>query len=165
MREKLSALQDSELHADELHETLRTLRNDPELLGVWQRYHVIGSVLRNEWSAHYPGLTERIIEKVAKDNTQGGRAGFSISWRPALAMAASLVAVTIVAVYSMTLGPKLSGQGLLAGTDKATKWEVGRENEEALNTFLVEHGEFTPASGMNGLTAYAKFVSYDVGRE
>lgn len=31
----------------------------------------------------------------------------------------------------------------------------------ALNAMLVEHAEFVPASGMNGLTAYARFVSYD----
>jgi|GEM_PF-872767 len=31
----------------------------------------------------------------------------------------------------------------------------------ALNALLVEHAEFVPASGMNGLSAYVRFVSYD----
>jgi len=46
--------------------------------------------------------------------------------------------------------------------DQGTKWETSTPDvEQTLNAFLVEHGEFAPQSGMNGLMAYAKFVSYD----
>ena len=57
----------------------------------------------------------------------------------------------------------------IARDDRSTKWETSTsapgdaEVERTLNAFLVEHGEFNPMSGMNGLMAYAKFVSYDAG--
>ena len=50
----------------------------------------------------------------------------------------------------------------IAKLDQATKWDSATPDlEHALNTFLVEHGEFTTMSSMNGLMSYAKFVSYD----
>jgi len=43
-----------------------------------------------------------------------------------------------------------------------TQWHTAQpDSENDLNAFLVEHGEFTSPSGLNGLIAYAKFVSYD----
>jgi len=46
-----------------------------------------------------------------------------------------------------------------------TQWHTAQpDSENDLNAFLVEHGEFTSPSGLNGLIAYAKFVSYDTRR-
>ena len=43
-----------------------------------------------------------------------------------------------------------------------TQWQnESVSHEDRLNSFLVEHGEFTNSTGLNGLIAYAKFVSYD----
>jgi hypothetical protein len=36
--------------------------------------------------------------------------------------------------------------------------------ENTLNAYLVEHGEFSASPGLNGLTSYARFVSYDAGQ-
>jgi len=55
-----------------------------------------------------------------------------------------------------------AGDARVVLADEATRWEGADPGaEDALNALLIEHGEFTSASGMNGLTAYTKFVAYD----
>ena len=35
------------------------------------------------------------------------------------------------------------------------------EQQSALNPYLVQHGEFTPAAGMNGLLSYVRVIGRD----
>ena len=44
----------------------------------------------------------------------------------------------------------------------ATRWQsVPNDVEDNLNAYLVEHSEFSPTSGMNGVMSYVRFVGYD----
>jgi len=48
LRQSLSAVIDGEADAFELRRVLDELDRDPELRAAWDRYHLIGSVLRGE---------------------------------------------------------------------------------------------------------------------
>lgn len=174
MHEKISALVDGELGEQETERVLRQVGQDHSLSGTWQRYHLIRAVMRNE-SIHYrPGLAQRIAEAIESEAAAPARSaasrahGASVSrWLPGMALAASLAVVAIGAMLALRSAEDIVSDPAvstprLAASDRATRWDgADPELEDTLNAFLVEHGEFTTASGMNGLISYAKFVSYD----
>ena len=169
MREKISALLDDELDSAEQEEVLRSISRDENLSNTWQRYHLIRAAVRNESMAHIPGFSERLSTVLLEDTnnvTQLPQPKTSLKkWGPGLALAASvagLVAFSFFTLQPAQNNPQPAQPVELAQIDQATKWETTTpDQEQALNAFLVEHGEFTPMSSMNGLMAYAKFVSYD----
>ena len=62
---------------------------------------------------------------------------------------------------NVTPSDRLAPQGWLA-PQHATRWSVSSPDmEQTMNSFLVEHGEFSGAHGINGLTSYVRFVGYD----
>lgn len=171
MREKLSALLDDELDVAEQEEVLKIVSQDESLSMTWQRYHLISAALRNESIAHIPGFSERISSVLLEDKRnvtplrERTAAMTGKKWVPGLALAASIAGLVAFSFFAMqpTQNTPQSAQPVdVAHIDQATKWETTTPAQEhALNAFLVEHGEFTPMSSMNGLMAYAKFVSYD----
>jgi len=173
MKEKISALLDGELEGSEQDDVLRQISRDPELSGVWSRYHLYRAVFREEEAVnHNPHLTNRIIDCLSEATVEHEDNVYALNkvagakwsrWRPGLAIAASLIVATALAVFVRDLADVGKATSTLALNDKTT-WEMNLDNEDTLNRFLVEHGEFTPPSGMNGLIAYAKFVSYDSQR-
>src|SRR2546427_9915426 len=66
MKEKLSALIDSELQGDSLHAHLGRLRADPELRSAWDTYHLIGDALRGQIS---PGIADRVVARLREEPT------------------------------------------------------------------------------------------------
>ena len=93
------------------------------------------------------------------------------------ALAASIAAVSVAGLNSglfqsegaiapaFVIQPDSSTSSVspvLASTSGSTRWDTDvAAHENDLNSLLVEHGEFMPPPGLNGLMAYAKFVSYD----
>jgi len=179
MKEELSAMVDSELSRNDTDAVLQQTQYDHELFGRWNRYHLIGALLKNEHSSAAgmvsAGLANRIHERIANEPTclapdKDWRKERGIATRKSviktvvgLALAASVGGIAV-----LTLQPPNSAEpGAAKGpvVQRLTRWETNQPEMEAdLNTLLVEHGEFTPASGLNGLMAYAKFVSYDAHR-
>lgn len=169
MREKISALLDEELDHLEQEEVLRSIGDDSELSATWARYHLIRAVVRNEAVVHTPNLSERM--KTVLHNEQSAQPvprsrSFSMGrWLPGVALAASvagLIAFSLLTTWPTQKAPVETDR--VAVVEQATKWETSTPAlENTLNAFLVEHGEFTPMPNMNGLMAYAKFVSYDGG--
>ena len=168
MREKISALFDGELDHDEQEEVLQSICHDTDLSATWQRYHLIRAVVRNESVIHTPNLSERmktVLQDEQRTQSTPPQRRYSIGrWLPGVALAASvagLVAFGLLTTWPTQKAP-VSNEDKIALMDQATKWETSTPAlENTLNAFLVEHGEFTPMSNMNGLMAYAKFVSYD----
>lgn len=171
MREKISELLDDELETEEQEEVLRFISQDAELAATWQRYHLIRAAVRNESISHVPVFPQRMQTVLSGDKEMPRhkpqrnaviRLG---KWAPGFALAASLAGLAVFGFFKLQPGqemPTASNRNDIAQIDRGTKWETLTPGlEHALNTFLVEHGEFTPMSSMNGLMAYAKFVSYD----
>ncbi len=175
MKEIVSALVDAEVEGTEGDALLERVRRDPELLAAWRRYHLIGAALRHELASD-ACLTEDFAQRVASalDSEPATLAPGSVSARRgrfaplsigklksalSLAAAAGLGALAVLVFQpSAETGPEYVAQ-------QTTRWQTDQpEHEQELNALLVEHGEFMPPSGMNGLMAYARFVSYDTGR-
>ncbi|MBS1270053.1 MAG: Sigma factor AlgU negative regulatory protein [Gammaproteobacteria bacterium] len=175
MSENLSALIDNELDEFERARVLKALGCDEHLAGLWSRYHIIGLAMRQETIGSKQDLPERVARQLERDEDLAGgareskpdKSRFWLSGR--YAVAASVVGVLllgglILKIYDAAqVGTSTSPAARqVAVIDNATRWEgVDPKVEDELNALLVEHGEFTSASGMNGLTAYAKFVAYD----
>ena len=169
MQDKISALLDEELNRSEQDEVLRAISSDARLSETWQRYHLIRAVLRTESIVHVRHLPERMAPLLSGQTGQTRRqppaSPATPNWMPGLALAASIAGLVGFGLFS-TLSEPESGQpaqpNQVVQADQGTKWETSTPGvEQTLNAFLVEHGEFTPLPSMNGLMAYAKFVSYD----
>ena len=176
MREKVSALLDGELGHGESDAMLDAVGRDPELADAWHLYHLIRAIFRNEPIHPMGRLPDQIRDRIrAADDPPPARiVPLPRNWRrwtPGLALAASFAAAIAVGSVLWTtnsaddadqLRARAGEQPAARVVARATKWDAATpELEDELNAFLVEHGEFTPMSSMNGLATYAKFVSYD----
>lgn len=175
MTEKLSALVDNELDELDRARVLRDLGRQSELAALWSRYHIIGLAMRRESVCPDGGLPGRVASALESETTGGEQAASPERRAPLgrsagrFAVAASVVGVLVVGGLVVNLYENRrtgntaapAGQQVAFSSD-STRWnDVDPRVEDALNALLVEHGEFTSASGMNGLTAYTKFVAYD----
>jgi negative regulator of sigma E activity len=178
MSEKVSALMDGAPLPGGNTDLFAEIGADPESAALWERYHLIRYFLRGQ-SHGVPDsilrgdLAARIRERIEDEPTCLAPAPLSDkrpqSPRPSrrrwleaaggLAVAASIItAVTIGLSSRPEPGP---GPGA-AATAGITHWETAQpEFESDLTTYLVQHGEFSSPSGLNGLIAYAKIVSYN----
>ncbi len=173
MTEKVSAAVDAA--PGEKHErVLEQVSKDAGLRRKWERYHLIGALMRREAGVNVcagGGLAERIAAAVDAEPTclapeaaaRGRR--LPVFNRDFFKTAAGLAAAAALgAVAVLGLQPAQDPEPQLLA-EHVTRWQTDQPEHEAdLNALLVEHGEFTPPSGMNGLMAYARFVSYDTGR-
>ncbi len=174
MKENISALLDNELSKREQEEALNTVSKNAEFADLWNRYNLISAAFRREIKTHNPGLAQRVAQVVSRDQSYKSQSRLPayrtrsshFGWTPTMAMAASIMAVSAVVVYVLNRDVEMldanNQSSSVAIIDHPTRWENALpEHEDQLNAFLVEHGEFTPMAGLNGLVSYAKFVSYD----
>jgi len=189
MSERLSALIDNELDDLERERALKALGRDPQLSAAWSRYHLIRFTMRGDRIAPRADLAERVTERIRDEAPpapapaaaagadraptqrapEAAGAGARLGLPRNLALAASVAAVLLVGgvVLSLQDGASVDpvaaqGDARIVAAEQGMRWEgVDPQTEDALNALLVEHGEFTGASGMNGLSAYTKFVAYD----
>ena len=165
MKEKISAFLDGEVNDLEHERALRALGNDPELGAVWERYHLAGTAIRRELEIMVsPDLADRIQQRL-RDETPGltGSRDF-FSSRSVLKLGAGLaIAASVAAVAILNLPPVLNpADAPLAkrtpGTAVADARQAEPAQQNALNPYLMQHGEFTPAAGMNGMLSYVRVV-------
>jgi sigma-E factor negative regulatory protein RseA len=64
LKESLSAVMDGEADEFEMRRTLDEMSNDPALRGVWERYHLVGSLLRGEGRGTANSLGERFWSRI-----------------------------------------------------------------------------------------------------
>jgi len=173
MKQKISELLDDELTDDSSHRVLRDIAEDRELRGVWERYHLISSAIRKELNiVVHPGLADRIAATIDAETVVPMRRRLTDIATPrvakfaaGLAIAASVAAVAIVSLQPVKSGApagqlaERSAASASLTSAQATKPERAAYRN-ALNAFLVEHSEFTPVAGMNGMMSYVRVVGY-----
>jgi sigma-E factor negative regulatory protein RseA len=177
-REQLSTLIDDELDPAEMEVAFGVLTGDRELRAVWDRYHLIGDALCGEpLSRDVLNVAQRVRDRLDADLVvppPHPRRRMSRHWLGALVGSALAASVAMVALI---VGPEIFNDGdavplRLAEETPAnptlyvdrtgTYWSLKRpEVETKLNSFLVNHQEYAPATGIKG---YATFVSYDARR-
>lgn len=177
-RENVSALVDGELDESEAQRMFRRLAGDEHLRAAWERYHLIGACLRREPLTVRASMARSIAARVAdhareaqaQQEPRSNARGVPAPLRRSLALAASVLVLlaggqTVSHLWQerqSTPAMQSASTSLGSGPANGTRWQTGNpETEKALNVLLVEHGEFTSVSAMNGLASYTKFVSYD----
>lgn len=192
-QQALSALLDGELTVAQASGVLDNLERDPELRGLWERYHLIGGALRGEAVVTaYRDVAERTRSTIATEPTALAPAGLRPR-RPSrlapfagVALAASAAFLAVFAVPSLfepTAPPPASttvarkaapaqtpesravaSERFLVGRP-AQRWHVDQPAlASKLDRLLVNHQEYAPATGINGMLPYVTLVSYDAGR-
>lgn len=71
LKESLSAVIDGEADEFELRRVLDEMNRDEVLALSWERYHVIGSVLRGERTAIGVGMRDRVWAELQSDSDEG----------------------------------------------------------------------------------------------
>ena len=169
MHEKLSALLDDELGVEDQDQVLTEIIEREELAQTWQRYHMIRAAMRMEPVGHVGTLPQRMAPLLSGNNAPAAarqtRPVRNFGWVPGLAMAASIAGLLAVGLWSGLPGLESGNPAAdrqVAEIDEGTRWQTSSPSTESvLNAYLVEHGEFSSPSTMNGLMAYARFVSSD----
>ncbi|MCB1686633.1 MAG: sigma-E factor negative regulatory protein [Pseudomonadales bacterium] len=184
LRESLSAVVDDEADEFELRRVVDELAKDPGLKASWDRYHMIGTVLRGEYAPNSAGLRERVwqelaIEGVAESESsapeQAIAAGSaaSPSRRPgrwlSLAVAAGVAFVVSIGVGNLDLAedpPEVADvsagvSDVRAAVNQAVVLKAVATPLDEMRTeaYKVAHSQYR---GMNspGPDAFAKMVSY-----
>ena len=182
MNEKISALIDRQGNPRQRREAFDRLLADDgarrRRCRVWQRYHLIGCVLRGEVEQTGADLGERIRARLADEPTvlapaarlaSARTVARIVSWRSAswksaglLALAASVALAAVITLQPA--GDEGAGGGVgnsIAGiADIAdTADDHGVRFAQEVGEMLAQHGEFTSSPGLNGLVVYAKLVS------
>jgi len=176
MNEKLSALLDGELDSSEIEKTVKQTATGPQERGAWGRYHLIRDVMRRQLdSLASPGLVEAVSSRLESEpSILVPRRRLPIPVKltrlvAGMAVAASVAAVAIVSVQLISPNAENTPQLVAQSVESAdylrsggTRWQaVSADVENDLNIYLVQHSEFTPATGMNGVMSYVRFVGYD----
>ena len=166
MTEKISALIDQQGTPRQKQAVFDHILADDGARRVWQRYHLIGCVLRGEVRQTGTDLSVRIRAQLEREPTVlAPMRARAIPWKPVglLALAAS-VALAAVLIVNPAFNPagedganRIADNSVGAGFEQAS-FEPARF-ESTLSEMLAQHGEFTSAPGLNGLVAYAKLVS------
>jgi sigma-E factor negative regulatory protein RseA len=192
-QQALSSLLDGELTAAQASGVLDALERDPELRGMWERYHLIGGALRGEAVVMaYRDLAERTRVQIATEPTILAPAGTRprgpsrLAPFAGVALAASAAFLAVFAVPSLfepaatppgapTAAPtQASAPAPESRAAASERFLVGRPVQRwhldqpavasKLDRLLVNHQEYAPATGINGMLPYATLVSYDAGR-
>jgi len=185
-RRQVSALMDGELTPSQAPGLLRSLEHDPEHQALWERYHLIGNVIRGDAvHADYRCMAERVHRALEQEPTvlapaasrHRGTHRFAPFAGAALAAGAAFLAVFAVpGLFNPTVDAPTGAQpqtlaALTAPPDpfrldsQSRRWRGPNPTiERRLDRFLVTHQEKSPTSGMKGILPYATVVSYEPGR-
>ena len=145
LRQSLSAAMDDEADAFELRRVLDELGRDDDLRGLWDRYHLIGSVVRGERTRVPEGLRDRVWQALdvvepedagvdgpfdSPVSAAAGSAGV-VAGRPwlgrltGLAVAASVAFAVVIGLDGVTgTGGDVSGAGPVVAAETATRAAV-----------------------------------------
>jgi len=178
MKKIISELIDQPFNHSEVESRLKHLDDNLEVAKTWRNYHLIGDVIRGDVTAAHGCIVEKIDQKLLHEQKYSIAEGDLSSiqhtpsgdpWKSAglFAVAASLVLFAVLAFNPQTPNRDTDSQlasitasqpNPLATLPTADQSPMARFEDE-FGQMLVEHGEFSAASGLNGLVSYAKLVS------
>ena len=170
--ELLSALADDELSQGEMDSLVEKLASDPELQARWRSYYVISDTLNNELTTGIdPGFHRKVSAAIADEPTvlapRRWRKVLPDDWlrqAAGLGIAASVTAVAILGVQHLNQEPDAT----MAKTPSADRYiriatpsvkPEKSDKKDFLEHYLVNHNEYSAASGTHGVLPYARIVS------
>lgn len=185
--EQLSALVDDELRGAALRQALEQLRRDAGLKARWGRYHLISDTLHaNLVTARAADLCQRVQQALEQEPTllaprRKPRLPALAKQAAGVAIAASVAVVAIIGVQqgdtpagvTPAVAPVAQTQTVRpAGTPANSMVQLASTGSGGpaltviepaargrLNSYLVNHNEYSVSSGMQGVLPYARIVS------
>lgn len=168
MKEKISEMLDDELNDIDHQHLIHKLREDAELRTVWERYHLMRAAIRRELDVMVsPALADRIASDIREESRPGtpftARIPRMTRYLAGMAVAASVAAVAIINLQPVS--PLKTPAVLTAGGAKqenvaAVSADPKQSQQNTLNSYLVEHSQFAPSAGMNGMMSNIRIVGY-----
>jgi sigma-E factor negative regulatory protein RseA len=175
-KEWVSALADGELAGDELKRALDAMRQEPELLTSWSRYHLIRDALHSNLEDRVMSdLSLRVAEALEREPVILAPQRAPRPWlrhAAGLAVAASVTGVAILGISNLD-----EESGSVSVAANAPQEYVRLEpqlasvaanpqvsNREQLAPYLVNHNEYAVSSGMHGMLPYVRIVGHKVGQ-
>ena len=151
--EKLSAMVDDEVYAEELSATLASLSNDEALRQRWSRYHLIGDAIRGETTipeaiSIADRVREQLVDEPALFSPAASRANkptWRSQWVQYVAGAAVAASVTMMAVLVAPnfITPEQSGSVTVAKVAPSTptpSLEVPIEHYYTEKSYVAQSG-------------------------
>lgn len=185
--EQLSALIDNELESEQEELLVRRVLGDAELQSRWERYQLIRDVLHNNLPDRLnQDFLRQVQARIAVESADttasapsvvaaaGGGRAVAVMARPiaGLAVAASVALMAVVGMQNLRqeVGP-VPAAGFVAqadprqANDSGMRWNLHRpEAENRLNTYLVNHNEYTSSTSLQGMLNYSRIAGYDTQR-
>ncbi len=174
--EQLSALMDGETGRFETRRTVDRLLSETDLTTRWERYHLIGDVLRRDsLQLASKAFSAQVMARIVSEQASGLRvtAGQRRWVRPLLgfATAASIAGAAVFGLQLM-LGPGVIGNDLMrfvqpdqhyqrmAKAEEHQSVRAGKNQHSSvtrMNSYFLSHVEQT---GGQGVMPYVRMVSY-----
>ena len=176
---RLSTLIDGELTSDHIASFYAALGPDPGLRATWERYHLIGQVLRGEQvSREVRGVAAAVrarTDAVPSGPPRPVAAAPARAWRTLFAgaaLAATAAVLTLFVVpgrYREAPSPRAAADTMAGGglrhSPAVRRWDTDRGDlVSTLDRFLVNHQEAAPACGARGMLPYATLIGYAAPR-
>ena len=161
MKQKISALMDSELFEDEAASCMAGFKKSPEARKDWAVYHLIGDVLRQP--EHVPAdLSVGVNVSLQDEPTVLAPRTSMAQYKTrhfALSAAATLAAVGVVAWMSLQINPSVTSQ--TTHQQDAALRPASMQFKQDSSEYLLAHQEFSPSTDMNGGASYIRAVAYN----
>lgn len=181
-KENLSAFMDGEY--ENAPQIIEFLENEPELQGVWQRYHLIRDTLHQRLA---PGaatdLAQRVSAAIAAEPTviaprrPGRRVQKALKPVAGMAIAASIAVMAVLGVQTLQQTsepvPQLAqNPSPVVVTQVASneapantpETRLDAETESKLSGYLVNHNEYSASAQVQGILPYTRIVSFTPSR-
>src|SRR5688572_20259968 len=161
--DRISALMDGELEADQAELQLARLKQDPEARASWDSYHLIGAAMRGE-PMMTPNLARRLSDRLAQEPTvlapRPKHAGHATIY--ALSAAASIAAVAVVGwvAFHNPVAPQPEVAATMPAAAPAPAAQLASvPRDGTMNEYLMAHQGFSPSTAIQGLAPYVRTVS------
>lgn len=177
IREQISAMLDGELAEQEQELLLKRLASDKSLQQTFERYQLIHDSMSNQLPSQFDAafadrlqLSIKQEPEYTKPNESGQSRLFGKLVKPlaGIAVAAAMTVVTLVTLNTGVAPVTSGGDQLVAAENKKfsanpMRWdtpipEVGNN----LNSYLVNHNEYTSSINIQGMLQYVRIAGYDV---
>jgi len=179
MNESLSALMDGETDELEVRRLLNQLEQDDELRGTWQRYQMIGSLMRGEPAAAVDlsrGIMQALdgepMDEVSRPQ-QVAASSHRFRWLASTAVAASVTLAVLVGVRMNTADPvalvaeqqtQTPAPVQLASAPVQALSEADAAQLEAaqrkLQEYVLQHTEQATMTGSRAAIPFARVVDF-----
>ncbi len=154
--EEISLLMDGELDAQRVEGVCVGLR-ESHCVATWVCYHVIGDALRGS-AAPTPGFAARFTEKLAAEPTVlAPQRRKTAPAAMALAVAATVAAVSVVSWVALTTMPV--PPTAVAAARQASSVRAADARRPVDNEYLLVHQEYSPTTAIQGVRPYLRAVA------